>query len=110
LSLPSVVRWLGLGNHAADERESEHKAEFAARSGALKLAQNRLEQLAADREISPEVLAILRARHDYRVGRLPDPTSNGLEVALAAADLRSEFIAAERKYIYHTIARGPNYR
>src|SRR5262245_2593621 len=66
LVLPSVVHWLGLGSHAADEREREYKAELAARLAALKMAQSRLEELAADGRISPEVLAILRARHDYR--------------------------------------------
>jgi CPA1 family monovalent cation:H+ antiporter len=106
LLLPHVVRWLGLESHAADEREREHKAEWAARSEALKVAQSRLEELAADRQISPEVLAVLRARHDYRAGRLPDPTANGLDVALAAADLRSELIAAEREYIYRLLQDG----
>jgi monovalent cation/hydrogen antiporter len=106
LLLPSVVRWLGLARHAADEHEREHKAEFAARSESLKLVQRRLEQLAVDREISPEVLAILRAGHDYRAGRLPDIASNGFEVALAAADLRSELIATEREYIYRLLQDG----
>jgi len=106
LALPRVVRWLGLESHATDEHERERKAEFVARSEALKVAQSRLEQLAADRQISPEVLAVLRARHDYRAGRLPDPTANGLDVALAAADLRSELIAAEREYIYRLLQDG----
>ena len=69
-------------------------------------AQSRLEQLAADRPISPEVLAILRSRHDYRAGRSPDPTSNELEAALAAAELRSELIAAEREYIHRLLQEG----
>jgi monovalent cation/hydrogen antiporter len=106
LLLPSVVRWLGLGSHAADEREREYKAEFAARAEGLKLAQRRLEQLAADRGISPEALAILRARHDYRAGRLPDPASNGFDAALVAADLRSELIATEREYIHKLLRDG----
>jgi Na+/H+ antiporter len=106
LLLPSVVRWLGLGSHADDEHGREHKAEFAARSEALKLTQSRLEQLAADRQIPTEVLAILRARHDYRTGRLPDPTLGGPDAALAAADLRSELIAIEREYIYGLLQDG----
>jgi Na+/H+ antiporter len=106
LLLPSVVRWLGLGSHADDEHGREHKAEFAARSEALKLTQSRLEQLAADRQIPTEVLAILRARHDYRTGRLPDPTLGGPDAALAAADLRSELIAIEREYIYRLLQDG----
>jgi len=104
--LPSVVRWLGLSSHAADEHEREHQAELAARSEALKVAQRRLEQLADDRRISPEALAILRSRHDYRAGRSPDPTSNELEAALAAAELRSELIAAEREYIHRLLREG----
>jgi monovalent cation/hydrogen antiporter len=106
LLLPGVVRWLGLGSDAADEREREYKAEFAARAEALKLAQRRLEQLAADREISPGALAILRARHDYRTGRLPDPTSNSFDAALVAADLRSELIGTEREYIHKLLRDG----
>jgi len=71
LLLPSVVRWLGLGSHAADERVRENAAELSARAEALNVVQNRLDQLAGDGRIAPEVLAILRARHDDRAGRLP---------------------------------------
>jgi CPA1 family monovalent cation:H+ antiporter len=106
LLLPSVVRWLGLGRDAAEEREREHKAELTARTEALKVAQDRLEQLAADGQISPEALAVLRARHDDRSGRLPRTTSDGLDVALVAAELRSELIAAEREYIYQLLRDG----
>ena len=106
LLLPAVVRWLGLGSHAAEEREREHTAELSARADALNAVQNRLDQLAAEGRIAPEVLAILRARHDDRVGRLPRNTSNGVETAFAAADLRSELIAAEREYIYRLLQEG----
>jgi Na+/H+ antiporter len=106
LLLPGVVGWLGLGSHAADEREREHKAELTARAEALKLAQRRLEQLGADRGISAEVLTMLRAHHDYRVGRLAAPASDGFDAALAAAELRSELIAAEREYIYRLLQQG----
>ncbi|HYY38162.1 MAG TPA: Na+/H+ antiporter [Xanthobacteraceae bacterium] len=106
LLVPAVTRWLGLGSHAAEEREREHTAELSARADALNVVQNRLEQLAAEGRITPEVLAILRARHDDRVGRLPRSTSNGFETAFAAADLRSELIAAEREYIYQLLREG----
>ena len=61
------------------------------------MVQNRLDQLAVDSQIAPEVLAILRARHDYRVGRLPRNTADGLEAAFVAAELRTDLIAAERE-------------
>jgi CPA1 family monovalent cation:H+ antiporter len=60
LLLPSVVRRLGLGSHAADEREREHAAELSARAEALDVVQSRLEQLAEGGRVTPEVLAILR--------------------------------------------------
>jgi CPA1 family monovalent cation:H+ antiporter len=106
LVLPTVVSWLGLAHHAEDEREREHKAELAARSDALAVAQNHLQQLAARGRISPEVLAILQARHEYRVGRLPSHTSDGLDAASIAVDVRAELIAAERKYIYRLLQDG----
>src|SRR5213078_3734973 len=94
--LPGVVRWLGLGSHAAEEREREHAAELSARAEALNVVQNRLDRLAAEGPIAPEVLAILRARHHDRVGRLPRNPSDGFETASAVAELRSDLIAAER--------------
>jgi Na+/H+ antiporter len=104
--LPGVVRWLALGSHAAEEREREHAAELAARAEALNVVQNRLDRLAAEGRIAPEVLAILRARHDDRVGRLPRDPSDGFETASAAAELRSDLIAAEREYIYRLLREG----
>jgi Na+/H+ antiporter len=106
LLLPSVVGWLGLAKHADDERQREHKAELAARSGALDVAQNRLGQVAADRQVSAEALAILRARHDYRTGRLSEHSADGGDAAAVAAELRMEMIAAEREYIYRLLQEG----
>jgi monovalent cation/hydrogen antiporter len=106
LLLPAVVRWLGLGRHAAAEREREQKAELAARSETLNVAQRRLEQMAAEGRISSEALTILRAQHEYRSGRLPHATADGLDAALVAAELRSELIAAEREFIYQLLRDG----
>ena len=105
LALPGVVRWLGLADHAAEEREREHKAELAARTEALNVAQARLQQLADEGRISPEAQAILRARHDYRAGRLQQTTPEGMD-AMAAAELRMDLIAAEREFIYGLLQRG----
>src|SRR5258707_14999379 len=67
---------------------------------------SRQDQFAAERRISPQVVGILRARHDYRAVRLPDPASSELDPALAAAELRSELIAAEREYIFQLLRDG----
>jgi len=103
--LPTVVRWLGLAKHAADERQREHLAELAARSEALNVVDGRLQQFVADGRISPEAHAILRARHEYRAGRLRENTPEA-NAAATSAELRTELIAAEREYIYQLLQDG----
>jgi monovalent cation/hydrogen antiporter len=105
LMLPGIVRWLALPHDAEDERRREQDAEIAARLEALNIAQGRLDGLAAD-GVAPEVLAILRARHDHRSGQAPRNTADGLKAAAAAAELRAELIAAEREYIYRLLQDG----
>jgi monovalent cation/hydrogen antiporter len=107
--LPLVVRWLGLGRDAAKEYEREHKAELAARAEALNIAHARLKQLVDSGQISSEVHAVLRARQDYRSGRLPRTGSDGPEAddtEAVACQLRSDLIAAEREYIYRLLQEG----
>ena len=106
LLLPRIVRWLGLASVSADERQREQAAERTARSAALEVAQDRLHQLAVDSPIPPETLAILRARHEYRVGGLPRNMADGVEAASIAAELRTELITAEREYIYGLLRDG----
>lgn len=104
--LPGVVRWLGLSQHATAERERQHDAELTVRSQALEKAQSRLQELSSAGAISPEVMAILRARHDYRLGRFPRSLTEGAEAAAGAADIRMELIAVERDYIYRMLQEG----
>ena len=106
LALPGIVRWLALPHDAEDERRREQDAEIAARLEALKVAQGRLDDLAAAGETAPEVLAILRARHDHRAGQAPSDLADGLKAVAAAAELRAELIAAEREYIYRLLQDG----
>jgi CPA1 family monovalent cation:H+ antiporter len=106
LLLPGIVRRLGLARHASEERQREHEAELAARSGALRVSQSELERLVADGRISPDALAILHARHQYRAGRLPADAPEALDAGALAAGLRVELIAAEREYIYRMLKEG----
>ena len=105
LLLPGLVRWLGLSKHAAEEQQREHAAELAARAEALNVGLRRLKQFESDGRVSPEALEILRARHEYRAGRLPE-TKPDASAAVAAAELRMQLIAAEREYIYKLLQDG----
>ncbi len=106
LSLPAIVHWLKLDRDAAKERQHEHEAELAVRSGALNEAHKLLKGFAAEGRASPEALAILRTRHEYRAGRLPGNTPEAADAASAAAELRMELITAEREYIYRMLQEG----
>jgi Na+/H+ antiporter len=106
LMMPSVVRWLGLSRDSESEWEREHAAELAARREALTVAQTRLDQLAAEGNIPPDVLAALRARHDHRAGQLPTDAADGYETVYVAAGARMDLIAAEREFIYRLLREG----
>src|SRR5580692_3098937 len=109
VALPLIVRWLGLGRDAAKEYEREHKAELAARAEALNIAHARLKELVDSGQISPDVHAVLRARQEYRSGRLPRTDADGLgadDSEAVASELRTDLIAAERKYIYRLLQEG----
>jgi monovalent cation/hydrogen antiporter len=98
LSLPAVVRRLGLPRNRSDEEEREQAAELDARSGALAVARKRLDELAAERSPPARVLDALNARHVARA----DPAAH-LELG---AELRSELIAVERRHIFQLLRDG----
>src|SRR6204780_3395625 len=106
LTLPAVVRALALPHDAEDERRREQDAEISARLEALKVAQGRLDKLAAGGEADPEALAILRAHHHHRAGQVPENSDDGLKAFAEAAELRADLIGAERKYIYRLLQEG----
>jgi monovalent cation/hydrogen antiporter len=104
LMLPGVVRWLALPHDAEDERRRERDAELTARIEAVNVSRDRVDRLAADGEVSADVLAILRAHHAHGASHLPTDVSP--EAVSAAAELRAELIAAEREYIYQLLQQG----
>ena len=107
LSLPSVVRWLGVSQTARDERLAEHEAEIAGRREALDAALKSLDAIIENRELSGEVVKLLRARQEIRSIQLPlslDPDK--CDVPLAGADLTRELIASERKLIHALLRDG----
>ena len=105
LFLPMVVRALGVSDTARDEIVREHEREIAARREALDVALTSLDAIIEKRDVSDDVVGLLRARHEVRASQLPetlDPDKH--DVSATGTGLTRELIAAERKFI-HTLLR-----
>ena len=106
LGLPPLVRWLGVASDGRSEHLAEHEAEIAARRDALATALQSLEAMTDNRELSDEVVRLLRARHEIRTGQLPDSLDpDRHDATILGAELTRELIAIERKCI-HTLLRN----
>src|SRR4029077_13801764 len=107
LGLPLVVRWLGLAQTGRAEHLAEHEAELAARREALAAALRSLDAMTDDRELSDEVVKLLRARHEIRASQLPDSLDpDHHDVTAAQTKLTRELIASERKFIHALLRDG----
>ena len=107
LGLPLVVRWLGVAKAGRDEHRAAHESEIAARREALAAALSSLDAITDDRELSDEVVNLLRARHEIRLSQLPDALNpDQHEASAAGMALTRELIAAERKFIHVLLRDG----
>ena len=102
-----MVRWLGIAQAGRSEHRAELEAEIAARRQALGVALKSLEDITDDRELSEEVVKLLRARHETRINQLPDSLDPEVDdVSAAGIGLTRELIAAERKFIHVLLREG----
>jgi CPA1 family monovalent cation:H+ antiporter len=106
LTLPSLVRWLGLADAGRSEHELEREAELLARRQTAELARQKLEEIARQRQLNDEQLTLIRSRYDSRLALLPRSHSDGIESARLRADLRMELIAEERLLIHRLLRQG----
>jgi CPA1 family monovalent cation:H+ antiporter len=106
-SLPLVVKWLGVANIGRDEHIAEHEQEISARREALAAALASLDAMTDDRELSDEVVKLLRARHETRANQLPDSLDpDHHDVSATGTSLTRELIASERKFIHALLRDG----
>jgi CPA1 family monovalent cation:H+ antiporter len=107
LGLPPVVRRLGLAQAGRAEHLAEHESELVARREALAAALKSLDTITDDRELSDEVVRLLRARHEIRANQLPDSLDpEAREVSAEGTALTRELISAERKFIHVLLRDG----
>jgi monovalent cation/hydrogen antiporter len=106
-SLPLVVKGLKVANAGRDEHIAEHEAEISARREALAAALASLDAMTDDRELSDEVVKLLRARHEIRANQLPDSLDpDAHDVSATGTALTRELIASERRFIHALLRDG----
>ncbi|MGY3449448.1 Na+/H+ antiporter [Bradyrhizobium sp. USDA 4353] len=107
LTLPIVVRSLGIGRTGRAEHVREHAQEIAARREVLDRALKSLETMTSDRELSEEVVRLLRARHDVRMQQLPENLNpDDYDASALGIELTRELIGVERKTIHAMLRDG----
>src|ERR1700686_3663273 len=109
LLLPSVVRWLGLARAGRRERQADRAEEFKARRQAIETAIERLDQLAAERELPEDILRPLRARQRERLKHVEhrsDGDDGHKRLMQSGDEIEYLLIAAERDLINDLYRRG----
>jgi Na+/H+ antiporter len=107
LGLPTVIRWLGIAQAGRDESLAERESEITARREALSAALRSLQSMTDDRQLSDEVVKLLRTRHETRTNQIPDSLApDTSDVSAEGAELTRELISAERKFIHALLRDG----
>ncbi len=102
LTLPLVVRWLGLANAGRREHAAVREEEFAARRQAVEGALERLEQLTTERDLPDDVVRPLRLQHRERIKQVERRGSHERkhqDLVDTADETERLMIAAERQVI-----------
>jgi CPA1 family monovalent cation:H+ antiporter len=109
LLLPWVIRRLGLAHAGRREREFNRAEELKARREAVQAASDRLDQLAAERNLPAEVIEAVRAQHLDRLQHIEDQSA-GDGVSGKHSDLHEEverlLIDAERTRVNDLFRSG----
>jgi CPA1 family monovalent cation:H+ antiporter len=107
LLLPWVIRMLGLQHAGRNEREINRIEEYQARSEAVQAAVEQLEQLAAERNLSTDLIEAVRTQHRDRLAHFEN---RGDDDHKSHSDLHDEverlLIAAERTRINDLFRSG----
>ena len=94
--LPWVIRQLGLHLAGRKERQINRAEEYQARSEAVQAAIEQLDQLAAERDLSPDVIEAIRVQHRDRLKHLESPSDGHKSHGELHDEVERLLIAAER--------------
>jgi CPA1 family monovalent cation:H+ antiporter len=109
LMLPAIIRVLGLANAGERELHADRTEELLARRHAIEAATERLDQLAAERELPDDVVRRLRAEHRDRLKHFeqaPQPGAHHQHATALPDEIELLLIAAERERINELFRQG----
>jgi monovalent cation/hydrogen antiporter len=108
LTLPWVVKLLGLSHHGRLEARHEREAEIAARREILQSARQSLEDITTNRDLSDSLVKFLEARHETRTRAIPDPPAEQGQhtPSTMGAPVVRELITAERVFLHGLLRDG----
>jgi CPA1 family monovalent cation:H+ antiporter len=108
LTLPWVVKLLGLAQHGILEARTEREAEIAARREILQSARQSLEEITTGRDLSQSLVKFLEARQETRTRAIPDPhpEQGHRTPSTMGAPIVRELITAERKFLHGLLRDG----
>jgi CPA1 family monovalent cation:H+ antiporter len=109
VTLPAVIRWLGLAKAGARELQTDRSEELLARHGAIEAATERLDQLAAERQLPADVVRALRTKLGDRLRHFEPARRHGENEdnrTAAADEVELALITAERERINELYRRG----
>jgi CPA1 family monovalent cation:H+ antiporter len=106
LTLPAVIRWLGVNRQRKAEHRREQEAELAARNEVIRASRRHLKKIADERKLSAKIVALLNARHDHREGLIPSDLDEGFDLVRSSNDIRLELIATERDFLHDLLRDG----
>ncbi|HEV7431746.1 MAG TPA: Na+/H+ antiporter [Steroidobacteraceae bacterium] len=109
LTLPLVIRWLGLAHAGRRERAALRVEEFNARRQAIEVASDRLQRLAVERGLPEDIVRPLREQHKDRltnVGHRSDGDEDHERRIGLSDEIERTLIAAERDHVNELYRRG----
>jgi CPA1 family monovalent cation:H+ antiporter len=103
LTLPRLIRWLGLASGRADELAREVAEERAAREHMITRGTQRLEQLANERGLPQPVVQHVRSSIDHQ---RHGPADSAEELERIVAELQVEIMADQRQALHALLRDG----
>jgi Na+/H+ antiporter len=106
LTLPMLIRRLGVNLRGDEESATERKRELEARLNIVNAGIDRLGVIAIERGLAPDIVDQLKARRESHVGHLSRYQNGDSEQAHIVEEVERDLLGAERKRLYELLRAG----